>query len=222
MIKKGLNKKLDVIPTGRSMKQRGIALMIVPLLVFIFSCNHKTFNTETAILAYIQDETNGYTQQKTINGIDYTLTYRPTDMLVKQELGDSIFQKKIKQLRNKYAKYMYFNLSMSANNKELLSVAPKNRNEFGAMVNQLAFGMNEKVHLYTQSKETIELADYIYPRMYGISKATTIMFVYPRDKRTLQNEYLNFTVEDLGLYTGEVKFKLPTDKLINEPKLAFN
>jgi hypothetical protein len=222
MKKKVLNKKLDVISTERSMKRRGISLMIVPLLIFIFSCNQKTFNTETAILAYIQDKTNGYTQQKTINGVDYTLTYRPTDMLVKQELGDSIFQKNIKQLRNKYGKYMYFNLSMSANNQELLSVVPKNRNEFGAMVNQLAFGMNDKVHIYTPSKDTLELADFIYPRMYGMSRATTIMFVYPRDEKTLNEEYLNFTIEDLGLYTGEVKFKLLTDKLINEPELAFN
>ena len=219
MKKKGLNKKLDVIPTERSMKRRGISLMIVPLLIFIFSCNQNTFNTETALLEYIEEETNGYTQQKTINGIDYTLIYRPTDMLVKQELGDSVSQKKIKALRRKYSNYMYLNLSMSANNQELLSVTERNRNEFGAMVNQLAFGMNEKVHVYTPSKDTLELADFIYPRMYGMSKATTIMFVYPRNEEVLNNEYINFTIEDLGLYTGEVKFKIPTDKLINEPKL---
>ena len=48
---------------------------------------------------------------------------------------------------------------MSKNNQELLSVAPKNQNEFGAMVNQLAFGMQDKVHLFTAQKDTIELAD---------------------------------------------------------------
>ena len=115
---------------------------------------------------------------------------------------------------------MYFNLSMSINNQELLSTAPKNRNEFGAMVSQLAFGMGEKVHLYTPSKDTLEIADFIYPRMYGMSKATTIMFVYPRDKDAINEDYLNFTIEDLGLYTGEVKFKVETEKIKNEPKLA--
>jgi len=145
--------------------------------------------------------------------------YRPTDILVKQELGDSINTGKLKILREKYKNYMYFNLSMSMNNQELLSVAPKNRNEFGAMVNQLAFGMSEKVHVYTPSKDTLELADFIYPRMYGMSRATTIMFVYPRDEKTLKDEYINFTIEDLGMYTGEVKFKVPTDKLNNEPQL---
>ena len=184
-------------------------------------CTQKTFNNETALLDYIKDKTNGYTQYKTINGVDYTLMYRPTDMLVKQELTEDIKTNaaQIKQLRAKYSKYMYFNLSMSQNNQELLSTAPKNRNEFGAMVNQLAFGMNEKVHLYTPTKDTLEMADFIYPRMYGMSRATTIMFVYSRDQEALKADYINFTIEDLGLYTGEVKFKIETDKLNNEPKL---
>ena len=214
---KALNKILSGIPTGRGYRRQGILLLT--LVMFIFSCNKKTFHNETALLEYIKEEPNGYTQHKTINGVDYTLMYRPTDMLVKQELGENFDGNKINTLRNKYSKYIYFNLSMSKNNKELLSVAPKNRNEFGAMVNQLAFGMNEKVHVYTPSKDTLEMADFIYPRMYGMSRATTIMFVYPRDKNTLNEPYLNFTIEDLGLYTGEVKFKIMTDKIKNEPSL---
>ncbi len=200
------------------MKQQGSLLLII-MVLFLFSCNQKTFDNETALLEYIKDETNGYTQHKTVNGVDYTLTYRPTDLLVKQELGDLENKGEIKTLRNKYKNYLYFNLSMSINNQELLSTAPKNRNEFGAMVNQLAFGMNEKVHVYTPSKDTLEMADFIYPRMYGMSRATTIMFVYPRDKKALKEEYINFSIEDLGLYTGEVKFKILKKNIINEPIL---
>ena len=220
-------KKSVVIDKECFYVRRGIALL---LFILIASCHQKTFNNETALLEYIKDETNGYTQHKTINGVNYTLTYRPTDMLVKQELGDGVTERRSlsgvemsrsDELRKKYHKYMYFNLSMSKHNQELLSVAPNNRNEFGAMVNQLAFGMNEKVHLYTPSKDTLEMADFIYPRMYGMSRATTIMFVYPRDKTSMNQDYLNFTVEDLGLYTGEVKFKIPVEKIKNEPKLSF-
>jgi hypothetical protein len=143
--------------------------------------------------------------------------------LVKQELGDRPSQTAVVKLRDKYNKYLYFNLSISRNNKELLSTAPKNRTEFGAMVNQLAFDMQHKVHLFTQTRDTLKLADYIYPRLYGMSNATTIMFVYPRDGKKLKDkEYLSFTVEDLGLYTGEVKFKIPVETLMNEPQLSFD
>ncbi len=81
--------------------------------------------------------------------------------------------------------------------------------------------MRDKVHLFTQSKDTLEMADFIYPRMYGMGRSTTIMFVYPKDKQKLQEDYLNFTIEDLGLYTGEVKFKIETEKIKKEPQLAF-
>ena len=47
------------------------------------------------------------------------------------------------------------------------------------------------------------------------------MFVYPRDEKELQENYLNFTIEDLGLYTGEVKFKIETEKIKQEPQLSF-
>jgi hypothetical protein len=191
------------------------------LFIIIFcGCHRQRFSSEEELWDYLRDEKNGYIQSKKINGVDFTLLYKPTDVLVKQEIADKASKEEIEKLREKYSNYLYFNLSMSVNQKELLSAVPANRNEFGAMVNQLAFGMKEKVHLYTQSKDTIELTDYIYPRMYGMSRATTIMFVYPREE-ALQEKTLNFTIEDLGMYTGEVKFKLDTEKLQQEPRLKF-
>jgi hypothetical protein len=160
-------------------------------------------------------------QQKNINGYDFSLLYKPTDLLVAQELGENTLKERITALREKYQKQLYFTLSMSRNGKELLSTTPKNRQEFGAMVNQLAFGMGEKVHLFTQNKDTLELLDYNYPRMYGMSQSTTMLFVYPRDEKQLSEETLNFTIQDLGTYTGEVKFKIETYKIRNEPRLKF-
>ncbi len=197
-------------------------ILILISLMLITSCGQKSFDTEEEMWEYLKNEENGFYHKKSVNGINFSIIQRPTDLLVKQELGDEKNKKKIKELRKKYEKYLYLNLSMGKNNKELLSAVPRNRNEFGAMVNQLAFGMGEKVHLYTKQKDTIELTDFVYPRLYGMTTATTIMFVYPREKKLLETEYLNFTIEDLDLYTGEVKFKLPVKNIINEPKLTFN
>lgn len=209
------NLKVNNLPT-----KIGICLVVVFSLL-LYSCN-KTFDSEQELMMYVLDESSGYVQHKTVNGVDFKLMYRPTDLLVNQELEDKNPKKaEIDALRDKYGKYMYFNLSMSKNEKELLSVAPKNRNEFGAMVNQLAFGMDEKVHLFTQSKDTLRLVDFVYPRMFGTSKATTVMFIYPRDEEKLKNDILKFTIEDLGLYTGELKFKIETKKIKSEPKLSF-
>lgn len=191
------------------------------LLVIISSCGNKTFDTTEEIVAFVSDEDNEYSYQKEVNGVAYTLQYKPTDLLVQQELGDSISDKKVKELREKYSKYLYFNLSMSLNGQELLSNVVRDKQQFGQMVNDLAFNMDQKVHFYTPEKDTLAMADFVYPRMYGMTNATTILIVYPRDEQYLKEDYLNFTIEDLGLYTGEVKFKVATKPLKREPRLNF-
>lgn len=189
------------------------------LLFVITSCGSKTFDSTNELIEYISDGDNEYKYSKSVNGVDYVLQYRPTDLLVNQELGDEKDKNKIKELRGKYSKFLYFNLSMSMNNKELLSNVVRDKEQFGQMVDDLAFNMDEKVHFFTPQKDTLSMTDFVYPRMYGMTNSTTIMLVYPRDENFLKEEYLNFTVEDLGLYTGEVKFKIQTKPLQNEPKL---
>ncbi len=209
--------RFRIFPTESTYARRGICYVII--LLILISCNSKTFTTEEELWAYLKNEENGYVQYKTVNGYHFSLMYKPTDLLVKQELGNNANSQEVKKLREKYRQYLYFNLSMSKNNKELLSVAAKSKNEFGALVNQLAFNMDSKVHLFTQQKDTIALVDFVYPRMYGMSNSTEVLFVYRREETKLKKEYLNFTIEDLGLYTGEVKFKVPLNSLENEPNL---
>ncbi|WP_396146004.1 hypothetical protein [Flavobacterium sp.] len=192
------------------------------LLIFVSACANKTFDNTEEITEYIKEEENNYCYKKNIEGIEYILQYKPTDLLVEQELNDKTDQKKIEQLRDKYKKYMYFNLSMSLNNQELLSNVARDKSKFGQMVNDLAFGMEEKVNLFTPKNDTLAMADFIYPRMYGMTNNTSIMIVYPRDKNYLKEDYIYFTVEDLGFYTGEVKFKIKTLEIVNEPQLRFN
>ncbi len=203
------------------MQKRTVFLILILGVYLLVSCAQKSFETQEALWSYLKDEDNGYLQQKNINGYDFSLLYKPTDLLVAQELGANRSQEKIAALREKYKKQLYFILSMSRNGKELLSTTPKNRQEFGAMVNQLAFGMRDKVHLFTQKKDTLAMLDYNYPRMYGMSQATTILFVFPRKDKYLSEETLNFTIQDLGNYTGEVKFKIQIDKIKKEPELKF-
>jgi len=196
------------------------SLLSLLLLLIISSCT-KTFDTQEEMNDFIKDEDNGYNYKKTIVGVDYVLQYRPTDLLVKQELGDEIDVTQLEKLRQKYNKYLYFNLSMSKNNQELLNGVARDKAKFGQMVNELAFGMEEKVHLYTPEKDTLAMADFIYPRMYGMSNATSIMIVYPRETKFMNQDYLNFVIEDLGLDTGDIKFKLNMQALQNQPQLRF-
>lgn len=196
-----------------------IALCFV--MVLCVACNQHTFNSEAELWAFVRNTDNGYHYEKKVGSVSYSLTYRPTDVLVKQELGNSYTERDVDSLRKKYQQYLYFNLSMSNNGRELLNSKARNRNDFGAMVNQLAFGMADKVHLISQKRDTIPVVDYVYPRMYGMSNSTSLLFVYPKDQKLFSGEFFHITVEDLGLATGEVGFKIPIKKLQQEPRLRF-
>lgn len=201
------------------MKARNSFLIL--LCILFFSCATKEFDTAEEITTYIKDEDHKLHYKKTVNGVDYTLQYRPTDVMIAHELGDNQDPEEIKRLRTKYSKQMYFNLSMSINNEELLNSMVNDQSKFTTMVSELAFNMDQKVNLYTPQKDTLSLIDFVYPRMYGTTKATTILLVYPRNEKILKAPILNFTIEDLGLFTGEVKFKIDTKSIKNEPTLNF-
>jgi len=190
-------------------------------ILFCVSCGPKKFDSTEELWEYIKDPQNKYVQQKHVKGIDFSLLYKPHDLLVEQELGSTGNDSLIQQFRDKYKNYLYFTLSMSKGGHELLSHKARDRQQFGAMVNELAFGMRNKVYMYTPAKDTLPMTDFIYPRMYGMSGSTSILFVYPRREEDLKEKYLNFTVQDLGFYTGEVKFKVPTHIIKEEVKLKF-
>ncbi len=195
-------------------------LCCISALLFL-SCSQKSFSTEKEFWDYIKNPKNGLSQQKNTNGVDYSLTYKPTDALVKQELGEEYSTTQVDSLRKKYQEYIYLTLSMSKNNQELLNSKVKNRSEFGAMVNQLAFGMAEKVNLISKARDTIAMADYVYPRMYGMGGGTSMLLVYPREEKIMKNDFFHFTIEDLGFMTGEVSFRVATEPIKNEPRLKF-
>ncbi len=191
------------------------------LLMVLFSCDSKSFETKEKLWAYLQNTENGYHFLKSVNGIKYALTYKPTDLLVVQELGNKESSASVDSLRKEYEQYLYFNLSLSANGQELLNTKAGNRAEFSAMVNQFVFGMGEKAYLISKKQDTLHSLDYIYPRMYGMGNSTDILLVYEKKAKFLEHDYMRFIVEDIGFGTGQISFKLNTEKFKNQPGLAF-
>ena len=197
-----------------------IHIIIVLLLVLLSGCRSESFDTKEQLWSYLSEESNGYHFTKNINGIDYKLTYKPTDLLVMQEsFGDSFSRGEIELLRDKYKGHLYFNLGMAINGKEILTGLARNKQEFGFMVNLLAFNMSDKLNLITSSNDTIAMVDYVYPRMYGLGQSTDMLLIFEKPTELNKEEYLRLTIADLGFRTGEVAFKMETDKIINQPRL---
>ncbi|MEL7145003.1 MAG: hypothetical protein AAFO69_01440 [Bacteroidota bacterium] len=189
----------------------------------VAGCHHKTsFNDQQSLWSYLRDEDHGYLQTKEVNGVHYQLLYKPTDLVVSQLLrGKKASEATIDSLRQKYGQYLYFNLAMSQNGRELLHQVAGERKQFGALVNALAFDMDEKVNLFTNQLDTIPLLDYAYPRLYGMSNQTSVMLVYPKDQ-ILKSGFIHLSIEDLGFGTGEVTFRQEVGLLVDQPTLRFS
>ncbi len=189
------------------------------LIILVFCCcGSKEFENEEQLWLYIKNPDNGYLQEKSVNGVDFSLLYKPTDLLVAQEIRNKdATPKEIDSLRNKYGQYVYFNLTMSSKERDLLSLM-KNQNKFGRLVNQLSFDMDKKVNLISNKEDTIPLLDYSYPRMYGTTRNTSMIFIYDLNDYW-NNKNLRFAIDDIGLRTGEVNFRFEIDKIIEQPTI---
>jgi hypothetical protein len=196
-------------------------IFIAAIILVIYGCRTRSFDSEKELWVYLKQQDNGYHFQKTFNDVDYVLTYKPTDLLVEQELNDTYTLKEISTLRKKYKDYLYFNLSISSKGQELLNHKAGNQLEFKTLASELSFKMAENIHLISEKRDTIILLDYSYPRLYGMSKSTDMLLVYPRDSSFLEQDYLLLTIEDFGFKTGEVSFKIETQKIREQPKLSF-
>lgn len=190
------------------------------LLIFILnSCESKEFDNEETLWTYLKNPENGYLQEKNVNGVNFSLLYKPTDLVIAQELmNKNATNRTIDSLRSKYGEYAYFTLSVFKNNKELLNNVAGDRSEFGEMVNTFAFGMKEKVYLLSNTKDTINMLDYIYPRMYGMSNKTSFLLVYPKADIKKYSR-VNLIIKDLGLNTGEIRLVPNVEQILKEPKI---
>lgn len=198
-------------------------VILLILVGFVLTgCQQRSFKTEEELWEFVNDPNNELAFNKVIGEANYKLTYRPTDIMVSQELGSlENTEQRVDSLKRKYGKYLYFNLNMSFKNSEVLNNKVGNRLAFSSMVNQLAFDMGDKIHLISQRRDTIPMADYVYPRMYGMGNTTNLLLVYPRSQALLEGKYFHFRIQDIGLGVGEVGFKIPTKPFRNEPKIQF-
>lgn len=195
---------------------------LVAFLIFagvLCSCSNDSFNDKELLTIFLQDKDNGYSSYKSVNEVDFNVIYRPTDLLVEQELGENYTVRDIESLRKKYKNHIYFNISISKNNQEILSSLTNDRNSYGEMVNELAFGMEDKLNLITATRDTISMTDFIYPRLYGLSQTTTILIVYPREEILKGGASFKIVLKDMGLGTGDVGFRFKTNIIGNDPHL---
>lgn len=173
-----------------------------------------------ALNDYLLEESNGLSKEKSQGDLKLKVTYRPTDLLIEQELGKNYEEKEISTLRKKYEPYAYFMVKMESGGQDALYSSSAGQGDFSAKLQTLSFRMGDYVNLTTSAQDTIPVADYAFPRTFGIAKSTNLMFVFNREKMKDQ-DWVSFNLNEFGLKAGDQRFRFKLSDLNKVPKLKF-
>ena len=192
--------------------------MTILFLLIALSCGQPAFLSEQELKEYILEENSGLNAKKQLGNIQMQVTYRPTDLLILQELDDASNLTEINELREKYENYLYFILSLSVGGKDLLYRGSSNQQDFSNKLQTLSFGMGPFVSLITSEKDTIPVADYRFDRSFGLGSSSSLLFVFPREEIKNATK-LSFQTQEFGFGTGTQDFIFDRDKLDNHPRV---
>jgi len=197
-------------------KQNSRLLYLLLLLCAAMACTKV--QTVEDLQAYVKDPDNGLRKEREIGRVKMSVTYRPTDLLVKQSLSSKPTDGEIDSLRRDFGKMVYFVLSMSAEKREVEGYAlPKNG--FSDRFHTLAFEMGNYVRLITEAKDTIPVADYFYQRTFGAGESSDLLFLFDQAKLQKSSSF-KIQVDDFGLGVGDQNFKFQTDNIKDTPSLG--
>lgn len=182
--------------------------LLVAIGLFAGSGCSRTVNQDK-FLEYVNNPDKGLLHEREINGVQLNIAYKPTALVAHNELwhNDSLTETDIHSTLERYAPYHYFQVSISQGGKEILSHA-SDKQKFGMLVNQFAFGMGEDAFLITAEQDTLPLVDFIYPRYFGMAPSTDILFAFKREENP--TEQLRFELGDFGMSTGSTRYKFDT------------
>lgn len=189
--------------------------------LIIISC--RNYVSEEELKKYILNPENGLTIEKNIGALKMVLNYRPVDLVISRELKsrENYTKEDVAELKNHYNKYSYFILTMSDNNREILTKTLSDNNLFAQSINNLAFGLDAEVRMITSEKDTVPVSDFVYPRMYGTTDNTQLMIVFPSEK-IKTSDWVEIEIGDMGLGLGINKFRFESGLLLNIPEISFN
>ncbi|MEO1050965.1 MAG: hypothetical protein AAFX87_10065 [Bacteroidota bacterium] len=191
------------------------------VLLLSISCVPQSLS-EAELQAYVQDTDHGLSKKKQFKGYEVQVTYRPQDLLIAQETrgATALDTEELERLTKKYEDYYYFILSLSRDNKEALYKTGGGYDQFSDMVQTLSFRMASHVNMTTAGSDTIEVADYVFPRTYGMGGATNLMFVFNK-KEAEGDEWVQLNLKEFGLGLGNQNFRFRKEDLDNTPKIKF-
>ncbi|MEZ4945567.1 MAG: hypothetical protein R2804_08575 [Cyclobacteriaceae bacterium] len=193
------------------------------ILLSLLGCNTPEYLSESQLQSFIANPDHGLIKTTSSNNIEVKLLYKPTDLLVAQELNTNknFDFELVETIRRKYENYLYFVLSLSHDNREVITPASLGQDRFSDMLQTVSFRMAQFVNITTPSMDTLTVADYAYSRTFGMARSTDLLLVFEKEKCANQ-PWLQFNLKEFGLGLGNQALRFDMQDIINVPKIYKN
>lgn len=188
-----------------------IRTLLIGVVFFCNACQTRPMD-EAGLMAYVRQEDNGLTRKVEYDDFKLEASYRPTDLIVKQQM-DKGTASEIDSLRKAYAPYLYFVLSLESGEKDLETGFAMDLGSFAKKISYLSSSFSESIVLATDTK-TYSVTDYLYTRSYGTGPSKFLVIF----EKPVENNF-ELVVEGHALGFGKVKFPFKQADLDKAPPL---
>ncbi len=188
------------------------------LLISLNACQPPDFLPQDELQQYILEPSNGLCVEKKVGNIRVKVSYRPTDLMILQELRYDEEEKKFDKYYEKYDEYLYFVCQLIINGRDALYGSSPDQATFSDRLQTLSFRMDQFTHILTNQRDTIPLADFYYARNFGLSKSSDLLLVFNREKLEGADSF-RLHLKEFGFGTGNLSFPFEWKAIQNTPHL---
>lgn len=187
----------------------------------LVGCSHPLPPTEYR--AYLADPEHGLVQRQEVNGAVATCAYRPTELLVLQDLAQvpAVTAAARDSLARAYAGKTYCALSFSRGGNEIENYLVNNPAAYQQVLSYLNTGIAADAYLGTPARDSVSALTSLYLRQYGTTGKSTLLLVFDTHRLTLKKGFhVSIQAQRLGL--GVLHFPFTANSLAGLPALRID
>lgn len=185
--------------------------------VGLFACGEQRIVTEQELKDYTLDPSNGLIKQASTNGVEIEVVYRPTDLVLAQQLQGLTNENERRKEIESFSGLSYFVVKISRHGQEIENTYAGDPSKFTNVVSYLSSGLRANMYVVNGS-DTIPSLDAVYTRMFGAATATSVMTIFETNVKTLTGN-LKFCFDDTVLGLGRNEFVFDLADIKNAPTL---
>lgn len=174
-------------------------------------------------VAWVQDETNGLSQTRSIMPLEVTALYKPLPYIIAQEERTNTIDPQQYTTRTKALEGMqYYTLQVGLEGNRQKDITNYGITDGQAQQERLAylsFGMQQDIHL-VQGTDTLPCRLFHFERSYDLAAHRTFVLAFDQPKGSTPTQERTLVVELRPFKTGPLKFHYSAATLSNIPNLT--